>query len=63
MFHNTCAIICYCDKWSSQQSEVLRLLRITKEYTLEENKTTKPVIPETKEMLTVSVLAIYNATE
>ena len=44
-------------------SEVLGSLRITKEYILEGNITIKLAIQETKEMLTVPVLAIYNRTE
>ena len=43
--------------------EVLGLLRIIKEYTLEGNRTTKPVTPETKEILIVLVLVVYNRTE
>jgi len=42
-------------------SEVLRSLRIIKEYTLEGNKTTKLTIPEIEEILTVS--AVYNRTK
>ena len=42
-------------------SEVLELLRIIKEYTLKENKTTEPAIPEIEEILTVSV--VYNRTK
>ena len=42
-------------------SEVLELLRIIKEYTLKENRTTEPAIPEIEEILTVS--AVYNRTK
>jgi len=44
-------------------SEILRLLRITKEYVLEENRTIELVILETEEMSTALVLAVYNRTE
>jgi len=44
-------------------SEILRLLRITKEYVLEENRTIELVILETEEMSTAPVLAVYNRTE
>ena len=40
--------------------EVLGLLRITKKYASEENRTTKPATLETKEMSTVPVPAVYN---
>jgi len=43
-------------------SEVLKSLRITKEYALEENRTTELVILKTEEMLTAPVLAVYNRT-
>jgi len=39
--------------------EILELLRITKDYTLDKNKTTKPA---SEEMLTVPILAVYDKT-
>jgi len=38
----------------------LVLLRVTKEYTLDENKTTEPVL--SKEMSVAPTLAVYNKT-
>jgi len=44
-------------------SEVLELLRITKEYASEENRTTEPATLETKEMSTALALAVYNTEQ
>jgi len=43
--------------------EVLGLLRIIKEYTSEENRTTESAIPEIEKMLTVPVPVVYNGIE
>ena len=43
--------------------EVLGLLRIIKEYTSEENRTTELAIPEIEEMLIVLVPVVYNGIE
>jgi len=44
-------------------SEVLRSLRITKEYVLEENRTTELVTLEMEKMSTALVPAVYNRME
>jgi len=44
-------------------SEVLGSLRITKEYTSEENRTIEPVILEIEEILTTPVPIVYNTIE
>jgi len=43
--------------------EILELLRITEEYTLEGNKTTKPAIPKIEEMSTALALVVYSGKE
>ena len=43
--------------------EILGLLRITEEYTLKGNKTTKPAIPKIEEMSTALALVVYSGKE
>ena len=44
-------------------SEVLGLLRITKKYVLERNKTTKPAILEAERILITLALTVYNVEQ